>query len=156
MSFPSYSSPQSISIGHLAKRTGCKPETIRYYEQIGLLGEAKRTEGGQRRYSEATVQRLTFIRHARDFGFSIEAVRELLNMVDSPLTDCQQIDAIAKHHLREVESRIQRLEALREELQRMVTQCSGGSVESCRIIEVLSNHRLCQHQEVHGGASDLR
>lgn len=151
----SFSSTASISIGLLAKRTGCKPETVRYYEQIGLLSEAKRTEGGQRRYAETTVQRLMFIRHARDFGFSIEAIRELLEMVDTPLTDCQRVDTIAKHHLREVTLRIQRLEALKEELQRMITQCSGGNIDSCRIIEVLSDHRLCHHQDIHGGASDL-
>lgn len=146
----------ALSIGELARRAGCKPETVRYYERIGLLHKALRTEGGQRRYGEAAVRRLTFIRHARDFGFSVEAVRELLEMADHPRMPCHEVDAIAKHHLEEVESRLHRLTALREELRRMVGQCAGGKVESCRIIEVLSDHQLCQREEEHGGAGDLR
>ncbi len=149
-------SDRTIGIGELARRTGCKPETVRYYERIGLLRDASRTEGGQRRYDERAVRRLTFIRHARDFGFSVEAVRELLEMADHPEMPCHKVDVLVKHHLQEVESRLQRLAALRDELRRMVTQCAGGKVESCRIIEVLGDHRLCQRGEVHGGAGDLR
>lgn len=117
---------RNIGIGELARRAGCKPETVRYYESIGLVSDATRTEGGQRRYGEEAVRRLTFIRHARDFGFSVEAVRELLAMSDQPDMPCQEVDAIAKHHLEEVESRLQRLSALRDELKRMVSQCAGG------------------------------
>ncbi|SHF60232.1 MULTISPECIES: MerR family transcriptional regulator [Halomonadaceae] len=145
----------ALGIGELARRAGCKPETVRYYERIGLLRDAPRTEGGQRRYGEAAVRRLTFIRHARDFGFSVEAVRELLEMADHPQMPCHEVDAIAKHHLEEVESRLQRLSALREELRRMVGQCAGGRVESCRIIEVLSDHQLCIGESAHGGAQGL-
>nr|WP_298410913.1 helix-turn-helix domain-containing protein [uncultured Halomonas sp.] len=145
-----------IGIGDLARHSGCKPETVRYYERIGLLPDATRSEGGQRRYDERTVRRLTFIRHARDFGFSIEAVRELLEMADHPEMPCDEVDAFAKHHLAEVESRLQRLAALRDELKRMVTQCAGGRVESCRIIEVLSDHRLYHQRGEHGGSNALR
>lgn len=145
----------TIGIGALARRAGCQPETVRYYEQIGLLQAASRTEGGQRRYGEEAVRRLTFIRHARDFGFSVEAVRELLAMSDRPDMCCDEVDALAKHHLEEVESRLQRLAALRDELKRMIGQCAGGKVESCRIIEVLSDHRLCDSDTAHGGAHDL-
>ncbi|WP_372610275.1 helix-turn-helix domain-containing protein [Halomonas sp.] len=145
-----------LGIGELARRTGCKPETVRYYEGIGLLRDASRSEGGQRRYDEDAVRRLTFIRHARDFGFSVDAVRELLEMADHPEMPCDEVDVLVKHHLEEVESRLQRLAALRDELERMVTQCAGGKVESCRIIEVLGDHRLCLREEEHGGAGDLR
>ncbi|SDO31662.1 DNA-binding transcriptional regulator, MerR family [Halomonas shengliensis] len=127
-----------MGIGELARQAGCKPETVRYYERIGLLQAASRTEGGQRRYGEEAVRRLTFIRHARDFGFSVPAVRELLAMSDRPDMPCQEVDAIARHHLEKVESRLQRLSALRDELRRMVDQCAGGKVENCRIIEALS------------------
>ena len=146
---------QDIGIGELARRAGCLPETVRYYEHVGLLHETSRTEGGQRRYGEEAVRRLTFIRHARDFGFSVEAVRELLAMSDRPDMCCDEVDALAKHHLEEVESRLQRLSALRDELQRMIGQCAGGKVESCRIIEVLSDHQLCDSESSHGGAHDL-
>ncbi|WP_299314483.1 helix-turn-helix domain-containing protein [uncultured Halomonas sp.] len=145
----------TIGIGELARRAGCKPETVRYYERIGLVRDASRTDGGQRRYGEEAVRRLTFIRHARDFGFSVAAVRELLAMSDQPNLSCEEVDAIAKHHLEEVESRLQRLSALRDELRRMVSQCAGGKVESCRIIEVLSDHHLCISEQIHGGAHDL-
>ncbi|NYS59380.1 MerR family transcriptional regulator [Vreelandella salicampi] len=143
---------QIISIGELARRADCKPETVRYYERIGLLRDALRTEGGQRRYGEDAVRRLTFIRHARDFGFSVEAVRELLAMSDQPDMPCQEVDAIARHHLEKVESHLQRLSALRDELQRMITQCAGGKVENCRIIEVISDHQLCISENAHGGS----
>ena len=145
----------AIGIGELARRTGCQPETVRYYERIELLENTLRTEGGQRRYDERAVRRLTFIRHARDFGFSVDAVRELLAMSDQPDMSCQEVDAVAKHHLEEVESRLQRLSALRDELRRMVSQCDGGKVESCRIIEVLSDHQLCISETAHKGAHDL-
>ncbi|OAZ89368.1 MerR family transcriptional regulator [Halomonas sp. G11] len=149
-------SQAAIGIGELASRTHCKPETVRYYEKIGLLPAAPRNEGNQRRYSEATVQRLMFIRHARDFGFSVEAVRELLDMADHPSQPCDQVDQLARRHLAEVESRIQRLMVLRDELKRTVAQCDGDSVAQCRIIEVLSDHRLCSHDAAHGGAEALR
>lgn len=149
------SSHSAISIGELARRTDCKPETVRYYERVGLLGEASRTEGGQRRYGDDAVKRLTFIRHARDFGFSVNAVRELLTMSDQPHMSCQDVDAIARHHLEKVELRLQRLLALREELKRMVNQCAGGNVENCHIIEVLSDHQLCANEQAHQGAKEL-
>lgn len=134
-----------LSIGALAERASCKVQTIRYYEQIGLMPPATRNAGNQRRYREAAVDRLTFIRHARDFGFSVEAIRELLDMADQPNLPCEHVDALAKRHLAEVEARLVRLSALRDELRRMIGQCAGGNVEDCRIIEVLGNHRLCRH-----------
>lgn len=83
-----------LSIGTLAKRTGTKVQTIRYYEQIGLMPEPERTEGGQRRYGTQSHDRLAFIRHARQLGFSLEAIRELLDLSDSPEQSCAQIDAV--------------------------------------------------------------
>lgn len=153
---PSPARPAWIGIGELARRSGCQPETVRYYERIGLLPETTRSEGGQRRYDERAVRRLTFIRHARDFGFSVEAVRELLDMADHPEMPCDEADVLARRHLAEVEVRLQRLAALRDELRRMLAQCAGGKVESCRIIEVLSDHGLCRHRGEHGGADALR
>lgn len=141
-----------IGIGELARESGCKPETVRYYEQIGLLPSAPRNEGNQRRYTTAAIRRLTFIRHARDFGFSVEAVRELLQMADHPDMPCNEVDTLAKRHLAEVEARLARLTSVRDELQRMINQCAGGSVDHCHIIDVLSDHRLCHQAGPHGGA----
>nr|WP_275982152.1 helix-turn-helix domain-containing protein [Frigidibacter sp. ROC022] len=132
-----------MTIGTLAKRTGSKVQTIRYYEQIGLMPEPERTEGGQRRYSGAALDRLSFIRHARDLGFSLDAIRELLTLSDNPGQPCTDIDAIAQKHLRAVEARLVRLEALRRELRRMIGECSGGAVSECRVLEVLRDHGEC-------------
>lgn len=141
-----------IGIGELARESGCKPETVRYYEHIGLLPSAPRNEGNQRRYTTTAIRRLTFIRHARDFGFSVEAVRELLQMADQPAMPCDEVDTLAKRHLAEVEARLARLTAVRDELQRMIQQCAGGNIGHCHIIDVLSDHRLCDHSGPHGGA----
>ena len=132
-----------LSIGTLAKRTGTKVQTIRYYEQIGLMPEPGRSEGGQRRYAAAELDRLAFIRHSRQLGFSLEAIRELLELSDSPERSCAQVDAVAHKQLNEVEARIARLEALRVELQRMIGECRADRVANCRILEVLRDHEEC-------------
>ncbi len=139
-----------LTIGSLAKKTGTKVQTIRYYEQIGLMPEPGRTEGGQRRYSAAELDRLSFIRHARQLGFSLEAIRELLDLSDHPHRPCLEADAIARRQLKQVEQRLARLEALRTELQRMVQECSGGQTADCRVLEVLRDHSECltDHDEI--------
>lgn len=133
-----------FTIGRLAEATQTKIQTIRYYESIGLLPPFSRTEGGHRLYDGEDQKRLTFIRHARDLGFSIEAIRELLSLSDNPQTSCERADDIASRRLEEVEQRLKRLNALKKELKRMVAECGHGRVCDCRVIEVLSDHRLCQ------------
>ena len=132
-----------FTIGHLAKQSGVKVQTVRYYEQVGLMPEPHRSEGNQRLYGPAHVDRLAFIRHARDLGFPLASVRELLHLSDSPQLPCDEADVIAGRHLQEVETKIARLEALRGELSRMVSQCAGGKVSDCRVIEILSDHGNC-------------
>ena len=132
-----------LSIGKLSEAAGVKVPTIRYYEQIGLLPKADRSGGNQRVYSHATQDRLAFIRHARELGFSLDAIRDLLGMSDRPDLSCAAVDGIAKAQLAAVEGRIVRLMALKSELERMVVQCAGGSIADCRVIEVLGNHAHC-------------
>ena len=134
---------QAITIGQVAREAGCKVQTIRYYEQIGLLNAPERSAGNQRLYLRSHVSRLVFIRHARDLGFSIEAIRELLRMADRPDMPCDEADAIAQRHLDDVEARIARMLALKIELERMLAQCAHGMVSHCRVIEVLSDHGQC-------------
>lgn len=110
----------TLTIGQLAERTGCKVQTIRYYEQIGLMPDAAHTEGNQRRFGSEHLERLNFVRHCREFGFSLDAIRKLLRLSDSPRQSCEAADRIARHQLEQVESRIARLEALRNELQRII------------------------------------
>ncbi|MCU0905926.1 MAG: helix-turn-helix domain-containing protein [Rhodobacteraceae bacterium] len=136
-----------LSIGKLGQAAGVKVPTIRYYEQIGLLRPAGRSEGNQRLYAPATLSRLAFIRHARDLGFPLEAIRDLLALQDDPDQSCAAADIIAQAQLKAVNRRIAQLEALRCELERMVAHCAHGSVAQCRVIEVLGNHDLCLHPD---------
>lgn len=131
------------TIGRLAAETGCKIETIRYYERIGLLPSPERSPGGQRLYDWRARDRLMFIRHGRDLGFTLGAIRELLRLADDPDRSCADADAIARARLQEVDSRLVRLTALRAELQRMIAECQGERISHCRVIEVLADHRLC-------------
>src|SRR5215203_2558375 len=105
-----------FTIGHLAREAGTKVQTVRYYEQIGLLPPAPRSEGNQRLYDDRARRRLAFIRHARELGFPLEAVRELLELADHPERPCDRADVIARRQLEPVQHRITRLEALRSEL----------------------------------------
>lgn len=138
-----------LSIGELARRTSVKIPTIRFYEQIGLLPPPPRTEGGQRRFGQAEVDRLNFIRHSRALGFEVEDIRELLTLASAPQASCHQADSIARNHLAEIERRIASLEALKLELTRMIAQCGRGRVCDCRIIEALANHSLCATEHTH-------
>ena len=139
-----------LSIGKLGQATGVKVPTIRYYEQIGLLPEPERSTGNQRLYGRRVQERLAFIRHARELGFPLEAIRDLLSLSDRPDQSCQAADAIARQQLAAVEQRITRLNALKVELERMVVQCAGGSIADCRVIEVLGDHSLCRTDHAHG------
>ncbi len=128
-----------IAIGALSKRTGVHIETIRYYERIGLVPVPPRTEKGRRLYGAADVRRLTFIRHARDLGFDISAIKTMLALQEVPEASCEQVSQIASDQLQAVESRIGRLLGLRAELTRMIKECGNGKIGSCRIVEVLAD-----------------
>ena len=139
-----------MKIGELSRATGTNIETIRYYERIGLLPAPDRTAANYRSYTGAHRSRLSFVRHSRDLGFTIEEIRSLLDLSDDPARDCGEADRIATAHLKQVEAKIAQLAVLRDELSRMLAQCRGGQVQSCRIMEVLADHRHCRNE--HGGA----
>ncbi len=132
-----------LTIGRVADAAGCKVQTVRYYEQIGLIPAPPRSSGNQRVYDSSAIHRLTFIRHARELGFPLQAIRDLISLSDNPDQSCEAADVIAKAQLDEVDLRIRRLGALRNELERMVEQCKGGRIADCRVLEVLSDHNLC-------------
>ncbi len=139
-----------LTIGKLGDAAGVKVPTIRYYEQIGLLPEPDRSSGNQRLYARRTLDRLSFIRHARELGFPLEAIRDLLSLQDSPDQPCAAADTIAKAQLLAVRARLTRLKALETELERMIVQCAHGTIADCRVIEVLGDHANCAHDH-HGG-----
>jgi Cu(I)-responsive transcriptional regulator len=142
-----------VTIGRAAAEAGCKVQTVRYYEQIGILPEPVRTTGNQRLYCDADLQRLNFIRHAREMGFSLGAIRDLLSLADDPERSCEAADAIAREQLEEVNRRITHLKALKQELQRMIKQCRGGAIADCRVIEALGDHSRCIDQKHSHAAS---
>lgn len=132
------------SIGDLSRRTGVKVPTIRYYEQTGLLAAPDRSEGNQRRYEASDLERLAFIRHARELGLSIGAIRDLLTLSAHPERPCADADRIAAAHLTDVRERIARLQRLEAELERMVAACDGNhTLGDCQVIRSLSDHGLC-------------
>lgn len=135
-----------ISIGRLAKAADVKVPTIRFYEQIGLMPTPDRTDSDQRVYGDAAVRRLRFIRHARQLGFDIKDIEALLGLADHPDMPCGEADRIAQSHLAAVDEKIAQLTRLREELSRMTANCSLGLAADCKVIEVLSDHGLCQEE----------
>ncbi|MEM6678007.1 MAG: helix-turn-helix domain-containing protein [Pseudomonadota bacterium] len=133
-----------LSIGALSKRTKVKVPTIRYYEQAGLLDEPERTSGNQRRYSDRDVERLSFVRHARELGFPVEAIRELIELSDHPERPCDYANRIAAEQLAAVRTRIARLKRLKTELERIASGCSANTIGSCYVLDSLSDHSLCK------------
>ncbi|MDN3568851.1 helix-turn-helix domain-containing protein [Paeniroseomonas aquatica] len=122
---------------------GVKAPTIRYYESIGLLPAPPRTDGNRRTFNADDVQRLKFIRHARDLGFDLDAIRHFLALAAHPEQPCAEADEIARAHLADVESRINRLVALRDELRAMVDRGTHGLISECRVLEILDDHNQC-------------
>lgn len=135
--------PHDMAIGDASRDAGVKPATIRYYESIGLLPAPARTVGNRRTYRDQDVQRLKFIRHARELGFEVSAIRQLLALAGSPQSPCEGADAIARAHLIGIEEKIARLTALRSELKAMIQHCSNGTIAECRVIEVVADHTHC-------------
>lgn len=127
-----------LMIGDLAGATGTKVNTIRFYEQIGLMRPAPRTASGRRTYGEPDLRRLRFIRHARTLGFETREIRSLLALSDRPQSDCGKATEIARCHLSDVKRRIAQLGRLKRELTRLADSCGGGSASDCRVLEALN------------------
>jgi len=123
--------------GKLAKLTGCNSETIRYYESAGLLPEPPRTEAGHRIYDEQHVRRLSFILRARDLGFTIEEIRELLSLSDDETFTCAQVQDITVRHLTDVQERIADLRRIKKVLNDMLAQCKSGTKPECPVLDSL-------------------
>lgn len=127
-----------MKIGELANRTATNVETVRYYEKIGLLAPPGRTSANYRAYASDHLARLSFIRRARDLGFTLDAIRQLLALSDDKGQSCEAVDAVTRSHLAEVDRKIADLNALRSELGRVLESCGQGSVGDCKIIEALA------------------
>ena len=136
----------AFGIGDLAKGTGTKVVTVRYYEQIGLLPVPSRTAGNYRTYSNEHMRRLRFIRRCRDLGFTLDQIRDLLRLSSQKDEECAEVDRITARHLVEIEQKISDLKRLARELRRLNKCCQGnGIIADCRIIEALSPSREAEH-----------
>lgn len=134
---PTRSGGPLIPIGALAARTHCNIETIRFYEKIGVLGKPARTEGGHRAYGRAHVERLTFVRRARELGFTLNEVRALLRLAEAANVSCAEAKDLAAAHLTEVKAKIADLRAMQAALSSLIAKCDTGSGTDCPLIEAL-------------------
>lgn len=128
----------TLTIGELARAAGTKIGTVRFYEKTGLLPAPARTRGNYRAYTGEHLNRLSFVRRARDLGFPLDQVRELLALANQRERPCATVDAIASAHRTAIERKIRDLQALKAELDSLIDQCVRGTVAECRIIETLS------------------
>ena len=138
---------EKYSIGQLAKESGCKVETVHYYEKIGLMPEPPRTEGGHRVYAFPHVKRLNFIRRSRELGFKIEQIKNLLKFIDEPNHYCGEVRAMAMLQARVVQEKIDDLQHLQLALNEMVIQCTSNnnSIDDCPIIDALYTQNGTKH-----------
>ncbi|MBV1702977.1 MAG: helix-turn-helix domain-containing protein [Hyphomicrobiales bacterium] len=127
-----------MPIGNAAARSGCAIETIRFYEKMGILPKAHRTMSERRVYNDADIARISFIRRARELGFSLDQVRSLLTLAEGHSGACEKVHPIAAHHLDEIVTKITALNAMRQVLADLVAQCARGNVSACPLIGVLS------------------
>ena len=126
-----------LAIGALSERTGCKVETIRFYEQEGLLPAPPRSPGGYRLYGNDHLKRLTFIRRARKLGFSVDEVRKLLKLADERKRPCAEVRVMAGAHLEDVRVKIADLRAMERVLRETVARRADGRRADCPLIEAL-------------------
>ena len=124
-----------MKIGELAKLTDCQVETIRYYEKEGLLPPPARSDGNYRLYTQAHTERLVFIRNCRSLDMTLEEIRSLLGLRDSPQDQCESVNALIDEHIHHVKARIDGLLALQEQLLDLRQRCGGGN--QCGILQQL-------------------
>ncbi|HEV8439532.1 MAG TPA: helix-turn-helix domain-containing protein [Methylomirabilota bacterium] len=136
-----YGTATRLPIGTLSERTGCNIETIRYYERIGLMPRTGRSDGGHRLYGEDHVKRLGFIRRSRELGFTLDQIRTLLRLVDGRRYTCAQVKRITVGHLEEIHRKVNDLRKIERVLRDMATQCDGGAVPKCAVIDALFEPR---------------
>lgn len=128
-----------LTRGELAGRTGCNIETIRYYEKAGLLPPPPRSRGGHRLYGPDLIRRLSFVRRSRELGFTLDEICGLLRLVDGSKYTCAEVETIALDHVRVVQTKIADLKRLNKVLEAFASQCSGGHVPKCPVIDALSD-----------------
>jgi MerR family copper efflux transcriptional regulator len=123
-----------MNIGEASARSGVSAKMIRYYEEIGLLPEPDRRESGYRLYGDSDVHRLRFVRRARDFGFPVERIRELLRLWQDRRRPSAEVKRIAEAHVAELDKKIAELTALRDSMKDLAKRCHGDQRPDCPIL----------------------
>ncbi|QPM90524.1 MerR family transcriptional regulator [Pseudooceanicola algae] len=132
----------ALKIGDLARKTGTKVVTIRYYEKIGLLPEPQRSAGNYRAYTGDDLDRLHFIRRCRALGFPLDQIRALLDLSSEGAQPCDDVDRMAAAHLARIEQKIADLTRLAQQLRSISASCQGGgTISNCCIVDALSPHQ---------------
>ena len=126
-----------MKIGQLSQQAGCKIETIRYYEKIGLLPAPGRSDGGYRIYDDNHMRRLSFIRRSRELGFTIDEIRGLLSLVDGGSYTCRDVKNLTMEHVERIRGKIADLKKMEKTLSSIASQCAGDTTPECPIIDEL-------------------
>jgi len=132
---------QLLTRGALAVTAGCHIETIRYYEKIGILPPPPRSAAGHRLYGHELVKRLHFVRRSRDLRFTLEEIRQLLRLVDGGNYTCEQVESVAREHVRDIRGKIADLKRLKDVLEALASRCNGRRIPECPFIEALFDPR---------------
>ena len=129
----------ALSIGQLAQETGVGRETVRFYERQGLIQDPPRTDSGYRLYPATAVQRLRFIKRAKELGFSLREIAELLSLRVDPVTTCADVRRLGEERMNDIEERIQDLTKMKSALARLLASCTGrGPTSACPLLEALA------------------
>lgn len=127
-----------MNIGEAALATGISAKMVRHYESIGLLPQASRTDAGYRLYGDKDLQRLRFIRHSRDLGFSLEQIGQLLDLWQNRKRASREVKTLAQAHIAEMDRKLQEIQEMRATLVHLVHCCKGDDRPDCPIIESLA------------------
>lgn len=131
-----------MNIGQAAEASGVTAKMIRYYESIGLILEASRTDSGYRQYTAQDVQTLRFIKRSRDLGFSIDRIKTLLSLWGDRRRKSADVKKLARLYIAELDQDIEKLQSIRNELQHLANSCHGDQRPDCPILDELSTSQL--------------
>ncbi len=128
----------TYSIGFIAKQSGISVETIRYYEKEGLIEAPDRKESGYRQYKDGAIERLSFIQQAKELGFSLKEIRELLSIKSDANMVCNDVKQLAQEKLSGIENKIKMLQRMRKSLKKLIDVCPGQApLNECPILDAL-------------------
>jgi len=130
-----------LTIGDAATQSGLPAKTIRYYDEIELVSPSSRSQAGYRQYEAAELHKLSFVKRARSFGFSVEDCRQLLGLFENQSRSSREVKVFASRRLEEIEEKIRDLQSLHSELSQLAQRCPGDEQSDCPILSSLANNK---------------